>query len=203
MKKLLLLFFLFNSFIKAQVGFCPKGAQWHYLFSHWVPSGLKNKTITSGNTIVQNGDTIKVLYHDFFFVAYNNGTIGYTYIKQKGDTVFMKNTCTNNQWQVLYNFAAAPGQSWYNTFTSGNYVIQFTVTVNSVNLVQFSNKLVRQLNVTYQSSSNASYPDQLTVVLYTSTLAILSMFLIFIAEPFQIPWTNGTPHYATRTMKMG
>lgn len=72
---------------------------------------MKQGVITpssTGSRIVQNGNTLNTL-HRTVFPAYNYGTASYTYIKRRGVTVFLKNTCTNNHWQVLYNFGAIEG----------------------------------------------------------------------------------------------
>lgn len=116
----------------SQVVFCPPGAEWHYLFiqNNLSPQpSFVNETITyTGDSVLAN-ETVKVLKHARFFNEYNEMDIGQTFIKQKGDTVFMKNACTSNQWQILFNFAAMVGQSWTNSFGPIN---NYQITVDSI-----------------------------------------------------------------------
>lgn len=164
----LIFVFLFNR-TNAQVVFCPPGAEWHYSFFVQAfsaePFKWVNEQIKYTGDIVVNNDTLKVLEHKRYFKKYNNGApnLGQplTNIKQKGDTVFFRNATTLNAWQILYNYAALPGQGWQNTITlqpawwTPNplypYTNTYTVTVDSIANVVINSFILRRLYVKYQA----------------------------------------------------
>lgn len=170
MKKLLfiLITFILCNKIHSQVVFCPAGAEWHYSFRYMNLPGdaIENEKIKYVRDSILNGETVKVLWHERFYKENHHKTLqGYvlTLIKQKGDTVFMKNAGTRNVWQILYNFAALPGQSWQDSIgdvdpTGGwapyNSCINYTVTVDSVRNVLVNNFLLKRLYVRYFASSD-------------------------------------------------
>ncbi|MGZ3921889.1 MAG: hypothetical protein ACXVC7_16435, partial [Bacteroidia bacterium] len=122
MKKLLpFLFVAFLNSLEGQVKFCPSGAQWRYFFHDYVGNLDKDASMSYiGDTIV-GADTIKIIrYYSFFKVA-NGGFCGSVWIKQKGDTVFMRTCNTSGTWQILYNYACLPGQYWINTVKDSAY----------------------------------------------------------------------------------
>lgn len=150
MKKILLLISLFSVYLsKSQIVFCPPGAQWNYTFNHiFNYNEVLNETIKCIGTTTENGDVISLLTHRRFF-SEQNPEIYLTYttsIKQKGDTIYMRNSFTSNKWQILYNFAAQVGHSWSNSFTSGN---TFTTTVTAKGTATVANTPVKQLSVKY------------------------------------------------------
>lgn len=119
--------------VKSQVVFCPPGAEWNYLFSMDFSYAKYNETIKyKGDTII-GLETMKILTHQKFFTQINMANYGPTYIKQKGDTIFMKNGKTFNKWQILYNFDASTGHFWENSLQIGNDTINYKVTVTAVN----------------------------------------------------------------------
>ena len=148
MKKLLLLLFvLFSLKPKAQVVFCPPGAEWHYLFSGsmFFPGNTYNETIKYIGDSISGTDTIKILSHFRFFLQCSP-TVSKTLIKQKGDTIFFYNKRTQNSWQILYNFAAPAGQGWQTTvLQSNNTAITFSYTVGSVDYVTVNGFSLRRL----------------------------------------------------------
>src|SRR5688572_23819787 len=153
--KRFLLFFLFIvllSKFQAQITFCPPGATWNYFFSGPHPYWQihTNRSITYVRDSLLEGNTVKALRHHHFFKRGSPmGETGFTLIKQSGDTVFMRNKWTNHQWQVLYNFAAQPGQSWTNTF---NGTLHYTTTVNSNGTTVIGSETLKELKVTYSMS---------------------------------------------------
>jgi hypothetical protein len=152
MKKLILIFSLMITFkAQAQVVFCPPGAEWHYLFNGTIffPGNTYNETIKYTGDTIDGIDTVKILSHVRFFMAC--GLWPYprvTYIKQKADTIYFKNSLTSGTWQVLFNFAALPGQSWHTTLkTSSTGSQTFTTTVNSISTITVNGFALKQLNV--------------------------------------------------------
>lgn len=134
----------------SQVEFSPKDATWNYLFQ-LVPAW--NGTITCINEqIVYSKDTIigldsiKILTHkQYYNSCYNKSTLTTkkTLLKQKGDTIYFNNPRTQNTWQILYNFAATPGNGWQttmlkadNTPTTHVFVVDSTsqISLNGYNL---------------------------------------------------------------------
>ena len=158
MKKitLLLVIQLFMLKLNAQVVFCPRGAEWNYNYSSfWTQQAAEQvKIVYSGDTIVGN-DTLKILNHSRFFTRCSTRACAPTYIKQKGDTVFMKNNCTNGIWQILYNFASQSGQSWHNTLQvlfNPTVTANYTVSVLSTNTVQANGFILKELTAQYTYS---------------------------------------------------
>ncbi len=169
MKKIYFTFLLSLFFIsqKAQVVFCPPHAGWSNVFTRsWPDQTLEyENVIYTGKQVIGN-DTVKVLSHRRFFMMTNLGYTGPTYIKQKGDTIFMKNVRTQNNWQILYNFAATVGSSWNNTIIGGTplsttKIVSYTTMVVSTQTVNVNGYNLKQLTVlqnqTGLMSPNAAY----------------------------------------------
>ncbi len=140
MKKRLFLLICVTDFLFSfsQVKFCPPGAEWHYLFNSYnlSPSpSYENEMIKYTGDSIIGLDTLKVLIHKRFFWRYNSSYAGPTLIKQKGDTIFMRNKFTQDAWQILYNFAAIPGQGWsiiINNPTPKTYSFTVTSVTNTI-----------------------------------------------------------------------
>ena len=157
MRKLILLFsilFLAQT-IKAQIVFCPPGAEWHYSFGVPLSAAKENFKIKYVRDTTIGAETFKVLQHrKFFYFCENPPTSKLTLIRQSGDTVFMRNPTTLNNWQVLYNFAAQPGQTWTNVLkNSAGINITYTTYVDSVRYVTVNNYTLKQLAVNYAGIS--------------------------------------------------
>jgi hypothetical protein len=152
MKKLLLLFVLLINLIetKAQIVFCPPGAEWHYSFHNNLPYSIYNEKIKYIGKAVIGFDTMLYIEHSRFFNQLNfTHSVGSTYLKQKGDTVFVKNNITSYNWQILYNFNVQAGHSWQNNLTNGK---TYTVTVDSVNNTVVNNHILKRLFVRYHTT---------------------------------------------------
>ena len=161
-KKLLFILtcFLFSYLLRSQIVFLPPGAEWHHTFTHLgVPPYLGtvyNNTSKYIKDSIIGTDTLKVLQHGRFHKECSGGN-PLTFIKQKGDTVFMKNSITQNTWQILYNFAALPGHNWTNTFLNGdNSIRTYTITVDTVKFINVNSFTLKQLVVKYKFSVNAN-----------------------------------------------
>jgi hypothetical protein len=157
MRKLILLFsilFLAKT-IKAQIVFCPPGAEWHYSFGVPLSAAKENFKIKYVRDTTIGAEMFKVLQHrKFFYFCEHPPTSKLTLIKQHGDTVFMRNPTTLNNWQVLYNFAAQPGQTWTNVLkNSAGINITYTTYVDSVRYVTVNNYTLKQLAVNYAGIS--------------------------------------------------
>ncbi len=144
----------------AQVIFCPPGAQWHYGFAVFTPFAAGAEAITYVRDSVIGAETVKVLSHNKFFKSFNYSTVSsatpLTLIKQKGDTVFMRNRITQHTWKILYNFNASPGDSWQNTLLgisgfnpNSTVTITHTVVVDSVGTVTENNFTLKTMFVRY------------------------------------------------------
>lgn len=156
-------FFFFQSSLEAQVVFCAKGAEWNYLFngSIFSPGNTYNETIKYEGDTIDGQDTVKILSHNRFYLACGSYVWPrQTLLKQKADTIFFKNSLTSGTWQILYNFAALPGQSWTTTTQKGYTITEtFTTTVNSVTTVTINGLALKQLNV---SSTSKWYSPVIT-----------------------------------------
>ncbi len=148
MRKIVLLIVLWcikTNFV-AQVVFCPPGAVWKSAFSGM--NFREYETVQYTATTVINADTVKQLSHKRFFMSTNYGGLTKSYIKQKGDTVFVMNSMTFNSWQILYNFAAQPGDTWENKLNHfNNTVIDYTTTVISIQTITINGFPLKQLSL--------------------------------------------------------
>jgi Fe-S-cluster formation regulator IscX/YfhJ len=132
--------------------FCPPGAEWHYAFYDPNPS-ISNEKISYVRDSTLGLDIVKVLLHTRF-LADKNPTVQnvLTAIKQKGDTVFMRSNLTQNTWQILYNYAALPGQSWVTNVQavpSTTITETYTITVDSVNYTNVNSYNLKVMYVKY------------------------------------------------------
>jgi hypothetical protein len=152
----LLLIGIANITCKSQVVFCPVGAEWHYLFGWlgYLPGNSYNETIKYVGDSIDGVDVLKILSHKRFFLQCSP-LVTKTVIKQKGDTVFFKNSRTQNTWQILYNFAALPGHTWVTTIMmSNNSSETYTYTVNSVQQNTVNGFNLKSLIVNSVNSAN-------------------------------------------------
>ena len=182
MKNNLIIFLIGISFVKfnaQQIAFCPPGAEWHYLFTENYPfMGSVNESIKYNGNVIDGSDTLKLLTHTKFFTRMNTSPTYTTLIKQRGDTVYMKNIRTNNQWQILYNFAAQVNQSWTNTFYFfPNMSITYTTQVTSIGSKQIGNKTVKELSVNYSSSYGSFYNHSGTISEYIGSNVFLFNYI--------------------------
>lgn len=143
--------------IKAQIVFCPAGAEWNYNFKATAGGAPPPYSFTfvekikyARDTLLLN-ETVKILEHKEFFLECGFLSNAISLIKQKGDTVFFRNEFTNHQWQILYNFNAQVGQSWFVNFLADP---DYTITVNAVNTVTSNLTNLKQLSVTLFRASN-------------------------------------------------
>ncbi len=136
--------------VKAQVVFCPPGAEWHSLFfgSIFMPGNTYNEKIQYIGDSISGVDTIKILSHNRDYMSCDNfGRLSRTFLKQKGDTIFFNNIHTPG-WQILYNFAAQSGNGWQTTFSIAGFSIAFNFQVQSVSTVTINGLALKQLSVT-------------------------------------------------------
>jgi len=167
MKQFLFGFLLLTTFqnIESQVVFCPPGAQWTGVSRYWSgPQLIYEQAIYIGDSVMGN-ETAKIIQHPRFFI---NGC-GYDYtppfklqtlIKQRGDTIFMRNCYTQHTWQILYNFAAMPGDMWINTLSAPPTLSYYTTFVDSVSYVSINNFVLKRLHVQHNfcgTGFNANY----------------------------------------------
>lgn len=156
MKKLYLLallFFYLNK-LNSQVVFCPPGAEWTYNFREfWTWPAVSNEKIKCVGDSILGLDTLKILHHSKSFSYCNFRNCSPTLIKVKGDTVFFSNNCTQDAWQILYNFAALQGQTWTNTLL---------VKPNNAQTITYSNKVLATGTVSINSMVLKSYSVETT-----------------------------------------
>jgi Secretion system C-terminal sorting domain len=159
MKKLLLLFSIlfFLKTSNAQIVFSPLSAEWHYLYYSFGNVKI-NEEIKYVRDSILSSETVKVLQHKKFFKNQNFWGNKLTLIKQSGDTVFFRSVITEDSWQILYNYAATPGQSWenqiklINPFYATTVVTTHTTTVDSVKTITVNSTNLRTLFATKTST---------------------------------------------------
>jgi hypothetical protein len=166
MKKIyLLIFTLVINWSFSQVVFCPPGAEWHYLFNTNNLSPIPNyanETVKYIGDSIMGTDTVKILSHNRFFQRYNLEYADYTFIKQKGDTIFMRNKFTQNTWQILYNFNDG-GQGWTTHLNYKNpQTINFAVTY--VGDTTLNGKQLRVMNAVYTNNGKVKIVERLGVI---------------------------------------
>ena len=171
MKKIIFFIIIFSWSIQTegQIVFCPTGAEWNYSFKVNFPYYCYNVKIKYIKDSIVNGETLKVLSHGAYYRYCTNGPpSALTFIKQQGDTVFMKNAATQNSWQILYNYAATAGQSWISTISSFynfSVTVTYTITVDSVKTITVNNFVLRQLFVKFKNSNNPSITSTTTQII--------------------------------------
>jgi hypothetical protein len=181
----LLLFSLKN--LNAQVVFCPPGAEWTYNFTtYWTMPAVSNEKITYVGDSIAGSDTLKKLLHSKSF-TYGNyfKHCSPTFIKQKGDTIFFWNSCTQNNWQILYNFAVQPGQAWYNTLLVKNNpaaTSSFTVAVMFVDTALVNGFVLKELTLQYTRSYSTLMPVTEPPVKVTERLGCAKFLFNFYAN---------------------
>ncbi len=142
---------------KAQVIFCPAGAEWHSTFISDAPYTVQNQQIKYVRDSIIGSFTAKVLTHSKFFNNGNNNPgNSLTLIRQNADTIFFRNLSTYHNWQILYNFAALPGQSWQTTIDHLNPAnpsqpgSTYTITVDSIKFIASNSFNLKKMFVRYQ-----------------------------------------------------
>src|SRR4051812_30063800 len=154
--------FAITSFGFCQVVFFPPGALWtaSYKNSIFSQSYSSSSIAYIGDTIVAP-DTLKMLSHSKFFTMCNTFSPLRTFIRQKGDTIFMKNRFTQNQWEILFNFACTNGQGWVTTYTVPAGSKSYSITVDSSDILMENGFSLRRLFVTYYTSyGGPAFPMQ-------------------------------------------
>jgi len=164
MKTAFICFLIFcGFFLKAQVVFCPSGAQWNYLFSGtiWSPTVSHNETIVYVKDSIENNETIKLLVHNRS-AANCSQWIKRTWIKQRGDTLYYRNKFTHEKWVILYNFATPSGQTWQSRVIDHPFLgdTVFTTTVLAVGAIVENGFTLRQMTVSV--SPGSAYPRVIT-----------------------------------------
>jgi len=198
MRQLLFLFLLTIavSQCKAQVSFCPAGARWRYTFpslNFTYPTFFEPIDIMRVQDSIVNNEIVKVIRYRYFFVNRQSDCDNKMLIKQKGDTVFMRNCHTNNTWQILYNFAAAAGQSWTTTiFNSpgfGNAPITHTVMVDAISYQPFHGDSLKKMQVTY------CYPDTNGLQCYGATVTERFGGSVYLFNYFNLTSKDAHPYF--------
>ena len=156
MKKLLTLICCLTIFgnLKSQVVFCPPGAEWHYVyntFSMDPTPDYENIRAWNGGTALVDGETVTILKHNKIFWRYNTKNIYESYLKQIGDTIFIKNAFTNSKWLILFNYAATAGQSWVTSLSFSG--VSYTVTIDSVTSSSANGFTLKTLHALYKQNN--------------------------------------------------
>lgn len=114
MRTLILIYLImtiFTSPLKSQVFVYP-GSEWHFDYKNfWIEGYVK---ISYVNDTIINDKTLHSLKKELFFYDFSQqeyGTVelGNEYIYSNEDTVFIYR---HNQFYILYDFSAQPGDSW-------------------------------------------------------------------------------------------
>jgi hypothetical protein len=137
------------------VVFCPPGAEWHYAFGLYPSFGFAgqeyvNETIKYIGDSIIGSDTVKKVSHLRFYTSCNDNVpsppVKLTLFKQKGDTIFFKNSRTQNGWEIFCNFACTPGQSWQITVLTWNGATTLGYLVDSVSYTTVNGASLKRLH---------------------------------------------------------
>lgn len=165
LRTILILFFLLSLTLKAQVIFCPPGAEWHYKVTHCCDAGIDNESIKYLRDSVFMNKTVKLLQHQRALNQCGLITTQLSMIRKSNDSVFLRNPETFNNWELLYVYSALPGQSWTFHIKNGDASIQtYTVVVDSINY-----KTVNSYNLKYLKVRYNTYKYSMLYT-YTSTI---------------------------------
>ncbi|MGZ4036222.1 MAG: T9SS type A sorting domain-containing protein, partial [Bacteroidia bacterium] len=186
-------FAFINSF-RGQVSFCLPGAQWRYFFFEGGTHESVNANVIHLNDTISGTDTIKVLKYYSFFKIFRGSMCNKLSIKQKGDTIFMRNCNTSGTWQILYNYACLPGQYWVTTVKDSMYSgsdskITYTITVNSVSTATINNISLKKLHVSrcYVSNTNTYTCDTLSIYERIGCMPYLFYFINYNTAGYDYP----------------
>ena len=122
----------------------------------FYPNATENASIKYTHDSIIGNDTVKVLkMHRFYIACSASSTVPVTLIRQRGDTVFMKNSRTLNDWQILFNYSAQKGEAWTTSYYAQNKVYTYSITVDSVSTASENNFQLRRLFVTINVHSGS------------------------------------------------
>lgn len=169
MKKVLTLFFLCSIIIaKAQTTFPMPGATWSYMVEqmYWNgPTTFNHKVVAHiGDTTIM-GKQARILSNMDYFNTCSAGS-GKLYIYSSNDSVFFYNSISLGQWQLLYDFGASTGQSWYTYLSDNSQVDTITTFVDSVTNKIINGQTLKVLHVRYyQSGYNTWYSPRYSKII--------------------------------------
>jgi hypothetical protein len=164
-RTIIIIFFLFNLTLKAQVVFCPPGAEWHYKVTHCCDAGVDNESLKYVRDSIFMSKTVKLIQHQRDLNQCGSILTQLSMIRKSNDSVFLKNPETFNNWELLYVYSALPGQSWTFNIKNGDASVQtYTVVVDSINYKTINSYSLKYLKVRYKTSKYS------TLYIYNSTI---------------------------------
>lgn len=132
----------------------PTGAKWHYTFSNFWISGYVSIENTTDTLILDNSTgqlrNCQKLVKTFWSYNHLNGNrdtilLGSEYTWSNEDTVFI---FRHNQFYVLYDFSAQPGDTW-NVPETNNEFGGLCDTVGVVNVVSVGDTVINFVSLRY------------------------------------------------------
>lgn len=165
-RPIIIAFFLFSFTLKAQVVFCPPGAEWHYKVTHCCDAGIDNESVKYVRDSTFMSKTVKLIQHQRSLNQCGTILTQLSMIRKSNDSVFFRNPDTFNNWELLYVYSALPGQSW--TFNIKNVDAStqtYTVVVDSINyktINSYSLKYLKVRYITYKYSALYTYNSTIT-----------------------------------------
>lgn len=163
MKYILLLTLLFLSAANSQAqDFAPAGAEWYYNERFAFSGDIDYiKFISEKDTLI-HGRTCQKIIKRHKLLCFNRPDSEFLYTGN--DTVYFFDD-TFNEFQNLYVFNSAPGDSWIIRIKDENQETDtVTVRVDSVSTKQINGQNMRALHVTYDKNDE-NYPES-----YSSTI---------------------------------
>jgi len=169
--------------LNSQVVFCPPGAEWSYNF-FFAAVGNQNQQYTFLEKIkyitdtIEGIDTLKILSHTKFYMWCDNRYPKKTYLKTKGDTIFYKNSSTLYNWQILYNFATPPGQSWVSSvkkYPGSTSLTTYTINVDSISYITVNSIQLKRLHVNQQLNPTTQPYFEIITERYGSNIFLFSL----------------------------
>lgn len=139
------------------IPFPAPGASWHYDYVHFWVEGYVNITYV-GDTMINNKTVGKLqkdgYYYNHELLQQYHQHLGYEYMYSDGDRVYVYR---HNQFYVLWDFSAAPGDSWLipESFDTG-YDTTAQVTVMATGDTVINGLTLRYFELEY----NYNYEEQ-------------------------------------------
>lgn len=166
--------------VNAQSKFVRPGAQWSYAFKGFFAYQVYPITCSYAGDTLLGGDTCHKIRTPYIYLNANGCQARtFTLLKQKADSVFFKNSMTQNTWQLLYKLAASVGDSWTLTVLPDNSAVQYlTITVDSTGTRQINNTSLNYLVVTMTGGLRGTKTFKITERIGTS----LFLFNIYKSE---------------------
>ena len=179
--------------------FAPVGATWHYSERFAFSGAVDYIRFTAEmDTMVNNQLCSKITKRHKLL----NGRPQTEFLFSRNDTVFFLDT-TFNEFQILYDFNAGPGDSWdIKVVTWENEIDTFSIRVDSTSMVNINGTMLKAMHVSYlmfdgylPETYNSTIIEKIGVITYMFNWNV-------IAPLVDANWTDGLRCYEDQDLGM-